>query len=241
MSDIPRVEWAIGLSAALALQMAFVVAVARRDPPIATPSEPAAVAVAIVPVLDEERRPALKYGSKKPSALPDMWRKPRPAAQKKALPASAPSPASTAADPAEKTADLEPDAGPPPATTSSGAPEGVSSGTETDPLKAQHVSLYRAQLRAWFQGRFAIRGKVPFERLKTLLATATVQIDGARRVGGYTITGSGDPVFDGEVDHTLTTARASGAELPPPPDQYPDVLGSSLVVTFQCTVASLCE
>jgi len=240
VSDIPRVEWAIGLSAAIALQMAFVVAVARRDPPVAAASEPAAVAVAIVPVLDEERLPALKYGSKKPSALPDMWRKPRPA-QKKPLPANDPSPASTTADPTEKTADLESDAGPPPATTSSGAPEGVSSGTETDPLKAQHVSLYRAQLRAWFQGRFAIRGKVPFERLKTLLATATVQIDGARRVGGYTIKGSGDAVFDGEVDHTLATARASGAELPPPPDQYPDVLGSSLVVTFQCTVASLCE
>ncbi len=122
-----------------------------------------------------------------------MWGKPRPAQKqvvKAASPEESPTTApSASADPTEKTADLESDAGPPPATTSSGAPEGVSSGTETDPLKAQHVSLYRAQLRAWFQGRFAIRGKVPFERLKTLLATATVQIDGARRVGGYTIKG----------------------------------------------------
>lgn len=272
-ASITPAEWMAGAIVAILVQGGAVLTLARTS--FASPRsvdprvEPEPVAVSIVPVLDEERLPLLKFGSKTPTTLPDMWRKPVQIARKEARPktvVTAPTAAvgpttkadpdrpslkpaqpeaSTGStdDPIEKEDESIPtvDAGPPPASTSSGVADGVPSGTETDPLKAQQVSLYRAQLRAWFASRFAIRGKVPFAKLKTLMATATVVVDGARRVTAYAIEGSGDAVFDAEVDKTLGAIKASGTELPAPPDKYPDVLGSSLALSFQCTVASLCE
>lgn len=270
-ASIPTGEWLGGTVVALLLQGGAVLALGRERsaaPPLAA-ARPEPVAVEIVPILDEERLPTLKYGSKKPATLPDMWQKPKQIPRKEAAPKTVapmpskvgqpttkaapdlpatkpvgPEPSSEPAEDAVKKADETIptlDAGPPPATTSSGVADGVPSGTEADPLKAQQVSLYRAQLRAWFASRFAIRGKVPFAKLKTLMATATVLVDASRRVAGYSVKGSGDPVFDAEVDKTLAAAKASGAELPAPPDKYPDVLGSSLTLSFQCTVASQCE
>jgi hypothetical protein len=101
--------------------------------------------------------------------------------------------------------------------------------------------MYRAQLAAWFAARFDIRGKVPFDKLKTLHATAVVSITGDRRVGSFSVTGSGDATFDAEVRATLSRIQSSGAELPGPPPLYPDMLGKSLPVGFQCTVRSQCE
>lgn len=272
-ASVPAGEWLGGAVVALLLQGGAVLALGHehRLAPALADGRPEPVAVEIVPILDEERLPTLKYGSKKPSALPDMWQKPKQIPRQEAAPkAVSPAPAkigppttkadpdlpatkpvgpepSTTSEPAEdpvkKADDTIPalDAGPSPSTTNSGSVDGVPSGTEADPLKAQQVSVYRAQLRAWFASRFAIRGKLPFAKLKSLMATATVLVDGSRRVTGYSIKGSGDPVFDAEVEKTLAAVKTSGAELPPPPDKYPDVLGSSLTLSFQCTVASQCE
>ena len=52
---------------------------------------------------------------------------------------------------------------------------------------------------------------------------------------------SGDPTFDAEVTATLGRIQSSGAELPAPPTDYPDMLGQSLPVGFQCTVEKFCE
>ncbi len=122
-----------------------------------------------------------------------------------------------------------------------GDPGGSKHGTETDPLKARALNLYRAQLSGWFLSRFSIRGKVPFERLKALRATATVSIGSDRRVTGFSVAATGDAAFDAEVRSTLQRIQSSGIELPAPPPLYPDVLGQSLPVTFQCSVRRLCE
>ncbi|MDP9036120.1 MAG: TonB C-terminal domain-containing protein, partial [Myxococcota bacterium] len=123
-----------------------------------------------------------------------------------------------------------------------GSEQGAANGTETDPLKARAADMYRAQLAAWFASRFEVRGKIPFETLKTLHASAQVTVTPDRKVGSFAIVKpSGDPTFDAEVTATLERIRAGGAELPPPPPMYPEILGTSLPVGFGCNVKRLCE
>lgn len=165
-----------------------------------------------------------------------------------------PTPAAAARDPVaeatpsqQDTAPFAADAGVDPAEASSappgeGSPEGVEHGTETDPLKAHAVALYRGQLVSWFLSRFSIRGKIPFETLKTLHAAAMVTLNPDRTVGGYSlVVASGNATFDREVRDTLSSIQSGGETLPAPPPMYPNILGRTLPVTFRCTVQNQCE
>lgn len=218
------------------------------------------MSVAIVPIPDDA--PLLKLGTRRqPGKLPDRWLAPRPVERAaaaafpspnaKAMPDAIPSvhvadggqkPPSPDAD-LVKRSDLiasVPDTGPGPVSNVLGAPDGVKEGTETDPLKAHAVSLYRAKLEAWFKARFRIRGKIPFDALKDLRASADVSIAADRTVGGFTIPrSSGNETFDAELRAALESAK--GAELPPPPPMYPDVLGETLHLSFDCKIRSQCE
>ena len=221
------------------------------------------IAVSITPVLDDDA-PVLKLGTKKqPGKLPDRWLAPRPveraadrafpSTRAQLVPQAIPNvplarpdqaPPSPSADIAKQVdAPIAPSSQEPaPVSTVLGSPDGMRNGTETDPLKAHAVSLYRAQLDAWFSSRFSIRGKLPFEQLKTLKARAVLQITGERTVGSFTIVApSGNATFDDAVRATLQSIQASQAELPPPPPLYPDILGQSRTVVFSCTNRSRCE
>jgi hypothetical protein len=214
------------------------------------------IAVAITPVL--------KLGTKTPTKLPSQWQRKTPVAAK-TPPGALPSPL------AEKTPEAiprtnVPDASVAPATRDASAPDqpsvapsvdggavatvsstegseqGAANGTETDPLKARAADIYRAQLASWFASHFQIRGKVPFEKLKTLHASAAVTVTADRKMGSFSVVKpSGDPTFDAEVQATLARIQSSGAELPAPPPMYPDMLGQSLPVGFQCTLQKFCE
>lgn len=221
------------------------------------------MAVAITPV------PVLKYGSLRPGQLPKAWQRhpsiaPKPVG---ALPSPAAEPTPEAIpDAAVPEVAVRPvvseqgdagvmtdgselvvaggiDAGPVgSASFEPGSPEGSEMGTETDPLKARAISMYRGQLAAWFLSRFGIRGKIPFDTLKSLRAVASVSITSDRTVGGFSIgKPSGNDLFDGEVRAALSRVQSSGATLPPPPPLYPDVLGQNISVSFQCTIRSQCE
>jgi hypothetical protein len=216
------------------------------------------IAVAITPVL--------KLGSKTPTKLPTQWTRKKPVAAK-TEPTALPSPqaektpeAIPKATPPDASAPwaLVIDAGPSTAQTSTSSPveagtvttaastegseQGAANGTEKDPLKARAADMYRAQLASWFAAHFNIRGKIPFDQLKTLHASATVTVTGDRKVGGFSVVRpSGDATFDAEVQATLSRIQSSGAELPAPPPMYPDMLGQSLPVGFQCTLQKLCE
>ena len=220
------------------------------------------MSVAITPIVDDA--PLLKLGSQKqPGKLPDRWIAPRPVertaaaafpsphaeATPQAIPTVAVADAGQKPPPPDaevvKQADLlvaVPDAGPAPVSTVEGAADGVKEGTETDPLKAHAVSMYRNQLDHWFSAKFHIRGKIPFETLKTLRAGVQVNIGPERQVTGFTITKpSGNATFDDELRATLQGIVANGTELPPPPQNYPDVLSSTLALSFRCTDRSTCE
>jgi hypothetical protein len=219
------------------------------------------MSVAITPVVDDA--PLLKLGTKKqPGKLPDRWIAPRAVERTTAAafpsPHAAPVPQAIptvgVADAGQKPsrdaevvkqADLllqVPEAGPAPVSTVEGAPDGVKEGTETDPLKAHAVDLYRAQLSDWFLRKFVIRGKVPFDTLKTLRASVIVNIGSERTVTGFSITKpSGNATFDEEVRTTLEAIVSSGADLPSPPTNYPDILKSTQALTFRCDKRSACE
>jgi hypothetical protein len=219
------------------------------------------MSVSITPVVDDA--PALKLGSKRTSQLPDRWVAPRPVERAVTPPApaqhAAPTPktASTAASldagppPAAPTAEpakeidqalVVPEAGPAPVATTEGAPDGIREGTETDPLKAHAVDLYRAVLVAWFANRFDIRGKLPFDTLKELRATAIIDVGPERTVTTFNVTApSGNAIFDATLNSSLSAIVSGGAELPAPPPNYPDILQSTQRITFRCDKRSQCE
>src|ERR1700736_5387276 len=175
----------IACAVALLAQLGFVVAFSLPSPKLVqadiSNDNAQPIAVAITPVL--------KLGSKTPSKLPSQWQRRRPLAAKSQ--AALPSPQ------AEKTVEAipkthVPDASVGPwvadagrveqpnltapadagagatAASTQGSEQGAANGTETDPLKARAVDMYKAQLAAWFAARFQIAGKIPFDRLKTL-------------------------------------------------------------------------
>lgn len=225
-----------------------------------------AISVSITPVVALEPRPnlpALKLGSKpQPNKLPDLVDKPQPvqrveasavpspkaAPVPEAIPttkvsdAGAPPPDAEVAKEVDHTITLPEEPGREAVSQTEGAPDGVRGGTETDPLKAHAVSLYRSQLDSWFSSRFRIRGQLPFETLKTLRASVVVSVSANRTVESFRIvSSSGDETFDSKLRASLEAIQSSGAELPPPPPMYPDILGQSLSLSFSCTNRRLCE
>jgi hypothetical protein len=259
--DFDPQEVAIACVVAVLAQLAFVLVFSLPSPELVeadiSNDNARPIAVSITPVL--------KLGSTIPSKLPSQWQRKRPPPPK-TEPAALPSPRAAKtleAIPKTNVPDASmpaPVATIPPAIASTPSPEttataavttpsstpgseqGATNGTETDPLKARAVDMYRQQVSAWFASRFNIRGKLPFEQLRVLHAIANITVTGDRKVGTFSVArASGDPIFDAEVQATLARAQSSGAELPAPPPLYPDILGESLTVRFQCNIEKYCR
>jgi len=210
------------------------------------------VPIAVQPVMDD--LPLLKLGSKKDKLkprLPDMWQKRAPTPVRRLEERSAPS--ELAEDKPDKVpksdlADLEhpaPDEDDElvkevdqtleedeeqqvPELSEEGAEDGVQGGTETDPLKARAVDLYRMKILSWFNARFRPpKDQVPCEELRGLSAGVAVQVGGDRSVQSFAVTSpSGNAQFDASVQATMSALV--GQVLPPPPELYPDILGMSV-------------
>ena len=210
------------------------------------------IPIAVQPVLDE--LPLLKLGSKnkvKPK-LPQMWQKRAPVPVKRYEERSAPS--DQAEDnvekiPESKLADREHEAPPEdaeivkeleqeledpeedqevPEYNEDGAEDGSELGTETDPLKARQIDLYRTKIASWFNARFTQpTDQIPCNELKKLAASVAVSVGGNRAITGFTLTSpSGNSTFDQRVKSTMSALV--GEQLPPPPPLYPDILGTTL-------------
>ncbi len=212
---------------------------------------PAEMPIAVQPVLDE--LPLLKLGSKKDKLkpkLPDMWKKQAPIPVKRYEEVSAPSdkaedtPEAIPSAPVKENKeappenaeivkqvdqqleDPPPDQPPPPELQEEGAADGSKDGTETDPMKARAVDLYKAKIASWFSARFK-QPDLPCEVRKALSVSFAVQVGGDRTVASYTIrSASGNDVFDAKAKATVDALI--GEELPPPPPLYPDILGSTV-------------
>ncbi len=262
---LPR-ELALALILAAAVEAGlfglFVVAgvnkakVAARD--TAVPEE---IPIAVKPVMDD--LPLLKLGSKKVKAkLPDMWTKQAPVqrfeetsapsekAQKtvQAIPTSPVATKDAEAPPPDaalaKVVDQRLlDAGPPkaePNLPTEGATDGVKTGTETDPLKARALDLYKAKILSWFQVRFRPPTELACDVLHSLNASAQITVGPDRTITGYTLTGpTNNDVFDSKVRATLEAMV--GQQLPPPPPLYPDLSPGTLLHPILSGKAAQCE
>lgn len=226
------------------------------------------MAVAITPVVND--LPLLKLGGKpKPGVLPDMWkRKPPPTPVKTqqkevenavtpstkasatldAIPDAAVTEAGAAPTDALVVASADPslsDAAPSdvdPNLSGPGTAAGSENGTEIDPLKGQAIDQYKAELSAWFNARCVFKGKLPFEVLKDLSARVVAHVSAGRTVESWSwVSKSGNDVFDAEVQRAMDGAQSSGAVLPPPPPQYPDILGKPFPLRFACSNEKFCK
>ncbi|AUX20281.1 tonB-like protein [Sorangium cellulosum] len=259
-SDFRPRDIAIAVAVAVGVQAGAAVAVSLADlsVPAAAPEidKGPSVPVKVVPVLDMET-PLLKLGGKRDKMkLPDRWvrQTPKPRVEQKAF--VSPKASKTVEDippPEVKVADagteppppdaeiakqvdteLEPtvDAGPVANVDQEGHQDGVAEGTEADPLKARAVDLYLARIAGWFSSRFRVSGSgLPPEELTKHKPRAVIVLSEGQMVS-YTLTPSGNPVFDAAARATLESAK--GQSLPPPPENYPDLGQKQVSVTFVC-------
>lgn len=256
-------EIVIAVSVAILAQLALVLGFQLPPPKLVeadiSNDNAQPIAVSITPVL--------KLGTKNPT-VPSQWQRRKPPPPPKPQDAPLPSPQAAKTPDAIPTNKVPLDASAPPPTPTDSTPaasatpetsasavassapassvqgseQGAANGTETDPLKARAADMYRAQLASWFASRFDIRGKIPFDDLKKLHASAVVTVTDGRTVGSFSVVRpSGNATFDAQVQATLSAIQSSGAVLPAPPPMYPDMLGQSLPVGFQCSVQKFCE
>lgn len=257
-------ELAIAFGVALVVQVGAVIAlrvaaldrhaaVREIDPGIAIP-------IRVKPVVDLDS-PLLKLGGKHVKyKLPDMWIRQQPTQRvarrsyastkaedsPEAIPpddvpmadaGTAPPPPDAAVAKEVDTEVTEPTDAGYANTDQEGHPDGVPEGTETDPLKARAVSLYRARLISWFSSRFRVSGSgLPPEELTKLRVGATVRISGDRVVVGYDVVPCGNATFDAAARATLEGTM--GQQLPPPPENYPEAVQNQISLTFVCTVST---
>jgi hypothetical protein len=250
----------IATAVALLAQLVFLAAFSLPSPKLVqadiSNDNARPIAVAITPVL--------KLGSKTPTKLPSQWTRKRPVAAK-SEPAALPSPqaektieaipkshlpdASVAPNATASATPEQPNLTTPPddknvatAASTEGSEQGAANGTETDPLKARAMDMYKAQLAAWFVSRFHIQGKIPFDTLKSLRATVVITVTPDRKLAGFSIVApAGNATFDSEVTNTLAAIQSSGAELPAPPPMYPEFLSRSTRFQFLCNIRAQCE
>lgn len=216
------------------------------------------VPVRVVPVLDLDA-PTLKLGGKRDhTKLPDRWLKPKVKKRVKqeafvstkaekteeAIPpkevelakldTTPPPPDAELAKDVETPVEVPKDDTPPANVDEKGHEDGSKDGKEMDPLKARAVDLYRERIRGWFSRRFRVSGSglSPDEIVKHRVS-ATVTLSGGRSVADFSISPSGQAAFDAAARKALESAK--GEELPPPPENYPDILQTQISLTFTCT------
>lgn len=218
--------------------------VAAHEAPV-----PEEIPIAVKPVLDD--LPLLKLGSKKVKAkLPDMWTKQAPVQRFEET--SAPSPKAAKTPTALPTTPLaKADAAPPPPDAAiakevdqkladaapakeepnlptEGAADGVKNGTETDPLKARALDLYKAKIAGWFQVRFRPPTDLPCDVVHGLSSAVQISVGPDRTITSYTVSRpSSNSEFDAKVKATLD--GVVGQQLPPPPPLYPDLSPGTLL------------
>lgn len=216
------------------------------------------VPVKVVPVLDLDA-PSLKLGGKRDfTKLPDRWTRPKAKArvEEKAFVSTKAEKTAEAAPPKEmEVAKVDtpippPDAEvvkqvetpvevpkeetPPANVDEKGHEDGAKDGKETDPLKARAVDVYRDKIRGWFSRRFRVSGSgLSAEEIVKYRVSATITLSNGRSVANYSIVPSGQAAFDNAARSALDGAK--GEELPPPPENYPDILQTQISLTFTCT------
>ena len=230
--------------------------IGRKNTDLPTIVPLAAVPIKVTPVLDLDS-PVLKLGGKKLRAkLPANWV--RPVAKKRV---ERKAHVSTKAK--DRVSDIPPkdvvvsDAGTPPPvdaavakkvdeevedevtdaapanTDEDGHADGTKGGTETDPLKARAISLYRGRVAGWFLRKFSPDCKgMTKEDKKKKRAIASVKLVGDGTVLSYSLKPSGHAGLDAAAKRALDASV--GQQIPPPPENYKLKVPNSSTPVFVC-------
>jgi outer membrane biosynthesis protein TonB len=216
------------------------------------------IPVRVVPVLDLDA-PTLKLGGKRDHAkLPDRWLKPKvkkrvkeeafvstkaektaeaaPPKEMDVAKAETPLPPPDAelAKQVETPIEVPKDETPPANVDEKGHEDGSKDGKEMDPLKARAVDLYRDKIRGWFSRRFRVSGSgLSPDEIGKYRVSATVSLSAGRSVADFSIVSCGQAAFDNAARKAVESAK--GEELPPPPENYPDIVQTQISLTFTCT------
>jgi len=115
-----------------------------------------------------------------------------------------------------------------------GAPGGDPNGDpNADPKKRNAARRYLGRVVAWFTSRFhaSCQSLTPEERAKfRAVASVTLGADGT--VLGFSISKSGNAEIDGAAERAMQSAQ--GQQIPPPPEDFPELRPNSTNVTFVC-------
>lgn len=134
----------------------------------------------------------------------------------------APPPSPSAQEPGAPVLEPTVDESPKPPPTAAAEP--------TDDLLA---NVYRNRLAAVFTRGFTVQGLgLPPEKIAQLETDATCEISAKGTVLACTVKPSGNAEFDAAVASTL--AARKGLDVPPPPEDRPDLLPRRLSIRFRC-------
>jgi hypothetical protein len=210
----------------------------------------AAVPIRVKPVLDLDS-PAVKLGggNVRP-VMPKEWSAPAPAPppaqahvstkakdDPAAIPdkskpmSSAPVPDTSASAAPASSASSAPgaDSAAPPGP---GSPDGDPDGDPNAKRKMNAAKQYRARVAAFFLSRFRANCTALTEDDKKKLAVAQVAIGGDGTVLSYSMTPGGNAEVDQAAERAMQAVQ--GQQIPPPPEDFPDLRPNSTSVTFVC-------
>lgn len=111
-----------------------------------------------------------------------------------------------------------------------GAPDGDPS---ADTRKRNAARQYLGRVVSWFTSRFhaACQNLTPEERAK-FRASASVTLGADGTVLSFSLSNSGNPEIDGAAERAMQSAQ--GQQIPPPPEDFPELRPNSTRVTFVC-------
>lgn len=242
----------IQIGAGVAIHIAGLTAMADTrdiDPGVAVP-------IRVKPVVDTES-PLLKLGGKKVKyKLPDRWLRQKPIKRVKrrafvstkaedteeAIPpddleladagTEPPAPDAAVAKEVDVEDIEETDAGEANVDTE-GSPDGVPEGTETDPLKARAANLYHGRILAFLTAPFRSHcASLDKDEIAGCVPSASVQLSSDGTVQSYSF----NPCGKASIDNAARAALGSiqGQQIPPPPENYPDIRPNSFSVSYVC-------
>jgi hypothetical protein len=216
----------------------------------------AEVPIQVTPVIDMDS-PALKLGGKKVRAkMPKEWLDPEPR----------PTPNERTATPSTKASD-DPDAIPPPelalndggvpledagavddaGTASSdqdaapsdgqggGSPLGVDGGTTTEVTPKHIQAAYHQRILAFLRAGFSCPA-VPDEEKLSCKPSASVSISGSGTVTSVSFNGCGSSAAIDAAAQASIQSKV-GQSIPPPPEDYPNIMPNSFGVSYVCPVS----
>lgn len=216
----------------------------------------AAMPIRVRPVLDLES-PLLKLGGKKVKAkLPKKWvrRTPKKRVERKAYVSTkakdtveavvpkdvavsketkAPPPDAEVAKKVDEDVEDAPENTEPTESNEEGHSDGVKGGTETDPLKARAISIYRGRVASWFLRKFNPNcAGMSDEDKKKKRAVGNVQLGPDGTVLSYTLSASGHAGLDAAAKRALDASV--GQQIPPPPENYKLKVPNRSTPVFVC-------